>query len=180
MFFDEIDALAGRRGEEHGTKVTERVLNQLLAEMDGLEDLNDVLVIGATNRPDMLDTALLRPGRFDRILLVNAPTEEGRYSILEVHTKNMTLNKDVNLKEISRKTIGYTGADLESLVREAAMLALRENMDANEVKKKHFEGALEKVKPSVSKTSIEIYKKIEENYLRAAKTAVPVGGSYLG
>jgi transitional endoplasmic reticulum ATPase len=180
VFFDEIDALAGRRGEDHGAKVTERVLNQILAEMDGLEDLNDVLVVGATNRPDMLDTALLRPGRFDRILLVNAPTEEGRLSILEVHTKNSTLNKDISLKEIAKKTVGYTVADLESLVREAAMLALRESMEAKEIKKKHFDGALEKVKPSVSKSSIEIYNKIEENYLKSAKTAVPIGGSYLG
>ncbi|VVB82023.1 VCP-like ATPase [uncultured archaeon] len=97
VFFDEIDALAGRRGVEQGTKVTERVLNQMLAEMDGLEDLNDVIVIGATNRPDMLDTALLRPGRFDKILLVNAPEEEGRLQILKIHTKKMPLAKEVNL-----------------------------------------------------------------------------------
>ena len=84
IFFDELDALAGRRGLDVGTKVTDRVLNQLLAEMDGLEDLNDILIIGATNRPDMLDPALLRPGRFDKILLVNAPEEEGRLNILKI------------------------------------------------------------------------------------------------
>ena len=180
VFFDEVDALAGKRGEDHGNKVTERVLNQILAEMDGLEDLNDVLVIAATNRPDMLDTALLRPGRFDRILLVNAPTEEGRLNILNVHTKNMALTNDIKLKDLAKRTAGYTGADLESLVREAGMLALREDINAVEVKKKHFELALDKVKPSVSKSSIEVYKKIEENYLKSAKTAVPIGGSYLG
>ena len=180
VFFDEVDALAGKRGEDHGNKVTERVLNQILAEMDGLEDLNDVLVIAATNRPDMLDTALLRPGRFDRILLVNAPTEEGRLNILNVHTKNMALTNDIKLKDLAKRTIGYTGADLESLVREAGMLALREDINAVEVKKKHFELALDKVKPSVSKSSIEVYKKIEENYLKSAKTVVPIGGSYLG
>lgn len=178
IFFDEIDSLAGKRGEETGTKVTERVLNQMLAEMDGLEDLNNILVIGATNRPDMLDTALLRPGRFDKILLVNAPTEEGRYSILNVHTQKTKLNKNVNLKDLAKKTDGYTGADLEALVREAVMIALREDINVKEVNKEHFEEALKKVKPSVNKNVIEIYKRMEENYLKAAKAAIP--SSYLG
>ncbi len=234
IFFDEIDSLAGKRGMETGTKVTERVLNQMLAEMDGLEDMQDILVIAATNRPDLLDTALLRPGRFDRILLVNAPEEEGRKMILKIHTKDMPIKvskeeikefdkqfknekfrgdkvlskmmsdkpiqqsdldklkkKKINFKELSdkekllyylsKKTIGYTGADLKSLVREAAMLALRESIDSKEVNKKHFEEALKKIKPSVSKSSIDIYKKVEENYLKSAKAAVPVAGnSYLG
>ena len=180
IFFDEIDSLAGKRGIETGTKVTERVLNQLLAEMDGLEDLNDILVIGATNRPDMLDPALLRPGRFDRILLVNAPNEEGRLKILEIHTKKMPLNKNVKIKDVAKKSIGYTGADLESLCREAAMLSLRESIDSEQVKKKHFDEALNKIKPSVNKSTIEVYKKVEENYLKSAKAAVPVENSYLG
>lgn len=180
IFFDEIDALAGKRGLEMGTKVTERVLNQMLAEMDGLEDLNDVLVIGATNRPDMLDPALLRPGRFDKILLVGAPEEEGRLGVLKIHTKKMPLAKDVDLKDFAKKTIGYTGADLEALVREAAMLALRESKEAKQVKKKHFNAALGKIKPSVSKPTLEVYKKIEDNFMRPAKAAVPLEGSYLG
>ena len=180
IFFDEIDALAGKRGMETGTKVTERVLNQLLAEMDGLEELKDILVIAATNRPDLLDPALLRPGRFDKILLVNAPEEKGRLKVLEIHTKNMPLAKDVNIKEITKKTIGYTGADIEALAREAAMLSLRESIDAKSVKKKHFEEALKRVKPSVSKPTIEVYKKIEESMTKSVKAAVPVGGSYLG
>jgi transitional endoplasmic reticulum ATPase len=181
IFFDEIDSLAGKRGVETGTKVTERVLNQLLAEMDGLEDLKDVLVIGATNRPDMLDSALLRPGRFDKILLVGAPEEEGRLNILKIHTKNMPLTKDVNLKELAKKTSGYTGADLEAVAREAAMLSLRESIDSKDVRKKHFEEALKKIKPSVSKPMIEVYKKIEENYLKSSKAAIPTAGnSYLG
>tara|TARA_Y100000034_G_scaffold29868_1_gene36390 strand:- start:1868 stop:4159 length:2292 start_codon:yes stop_codon:yes gene_type:complete len=181
VFFDEIDALAGKRGMETGTKVTERVLNQLLAEMDGLEDLKDVLVIGATNRPDMLDPALLRPGRFDKILLVNAPEEKGRLNVLQIHTKDMPLTKDVNLKELAKKTSGYTGADLEAVAREAAMLSLRESIDSKDVRKKHFEEALKKVKPSVSKPMIEVYKKIEENFLKSSKAAVPTAGnSYLG
>ena len=181
IFFDEIDALAGKRGIEQGTKVTERVLNQMLAEMDGLEEINDVLVIGATNRPDMLDTALLRPGRFDKLLLVNASNEKGRETVLRIHTKNMPIkNKEPLIKDFAKKTEGYTGADLEALAREAAMLALRENIEAKEVKTKHFEEALTKVKPSVTKSSIDIYKKIEENYLKSAKAAVPATGSYLG
>jgi len=180
VFFDEIDSLAGRRGMEQGTKVTERVLNQLLAEMDGLEDLNDVLVIGATNRPDMLDTALLRPGRFDKILLVNAPEEEGRLQILKIHTGKMPLAKEIDLKEIAKETDGYTGADLEGVVREAAYFALREDIESKQVKKKHFTEALKKVKPSVNKSTIDLYKKIEDNYLRSAKSALPVDNSYLG
>ncbi len=180
VFFDEIDSLAGRRGMETGTKVTERVLNQLLAEMDGLEDLNDVLVIGATNRPDMLDTALLRPGRFDKILLVNAPEEEGRLQILKIHTSKMPLAKDINLNEFAKETTGYTGADLEAVVREAAYFALREDMNSKQVKKKHFTEAMKKIKPSVNKSTIDLYKKIEDTYLKSAKAAIPMDNSYLG
>jgi len=178
IFFDEIDSLAGKRGQETGTKVTERVLNQMLAEMDGLEDLKDVIVIGATNRPDMLDPGLLRPGRFDKILLVNAPEEEGRLNILKIHTKKMPLTKNVNLKEFAKKTEGYTGADLEAFVREAAMLALRENISSDKVEKKHFLEALNKVKPSVSESSIKVYKKVEDNYLKSAKAAIENSPGY--
>ncbi|MBU2104548.1 MAG: CDC48 family AAA ATPase [Nanoarchaeota archaeon] len=180
IFFDEIDSMAGKRGIETGTKVTERVLNQLLAEMDGLENLNEVLVIAATNRPDMLDPAVLRPGRFDKILLVNSPTEDGRKQILEVHTKNMPLAKNINLNEFAKKTDGFTGADLEALVREAGMIALKEDMESKQVKKKHFDDALKKIKPSVTKSTIDVYKKIEENLLKPSKVAVPIGNSYLG
>ena len=181
IFFDEIDSIAGRRGVDAGSKVTERVLNQLLAEMDGIEDLKDVLIVGATNRPDMLDPALLRPGRFDKILLVNAPEEEGRKNILEIHTKKMPLAKDVNLKDIAKKTMGYTGADLEGLVKEAGMLSLRESIDSEFVRKKHFEEALRKIKPSVNKPTIEVYKKMEENFLKSSNAAIPTtGNSYLG
>jgi len=190
VFFDEIDALASKRGMEQGTKVTERVLNQMLAEMDGLEDLKEVIVIGATNRPDMLDTALLRPGRFDKILLVNAPEEKERLSILKIHTKNMPIGenekgyteneKESLLTELSKKTEGYTGADLEAFVREAAYFALREDINSKIVTKKNFEQALDKVKPSVTKSTIEVYKKIEDTYLKSAKAALPTEGSYLG
>ncbi len=181
VFFDEVDSLAGKRGAESGTKVTERVLNQMLAEMDGIEDMSDILVIGATNRPDMLDPALLRPGRFDKILLVNAPDEKSRENILRIHTKNMPIKDKENLiKTFSKLTDGYTGADVESLVREAGMLALRENIESKEVKKKHFEEALKKIKPSVTKNTINVYKKVEEKFLKNAKAAMPQEGSYLG
>ena len=179
IFFDEIDSLAGKRGLDAGTRVTERVLNQLLAEMDGIEDLTNIVVIGATNRPDLLDGALLRPGRFDRILLVSAPTDKkSREEILKVHTKCVPLAKDVSIKEIIDRTEGFVGADIEALVREAAMLALRINKEAKEVTMKDFENALMKVRPSVSKGSIERYKKVEDDYIRNAKVALE--NSYLG
>ena len=172
IFFDEIDALASKRGLDLGTKVTERVLNQLLAEMDGLEELHDITVIAATNRPDMLDPALLRPGRFDRILLVPGPSKEGRLEILKIHTKKMPLDNDVSLEKFAEKTEGFVGADIENFVREAAMLGLRENIEIKTITKKHFEEALKKVRPSVTPTTMEVYKKMEEQYLKSAKTAL--------
>jgi transitional endoplasmic reticulum ATPase len=190
IFFDEIDSLAGKRGVEMGTKVTERVLNQMLAEMDGLEDLKDILVVGATNRPDMLDAALLRPGRFDKILLVGAADTKGRENILKIHTNKIPLGegkkaltakeREIFLKGLADKTEGYTGADLESLAREAAMLALRESLDLEFVSEKHFDEALKKVKPSITKSTMESYKKIEEAFLKSARSAVPDANSYLG
>ena len=181
VFFDEIDSLAGRRGVETGTKVTERVLNQLLAEIDGLEDLRDVTVIGATNRPDMLDPALLRPGRFDRVILVDIPDASSRKSIFEVHTKATPLASDVDLNELVRRTEGFVGADIEALVREAALQALRRDMGAKYVTKEDFEVAFLTVKPSVSTETAKHYRKIEEYYLKQAKSgSVSVGPVYAG
>ncbi|PIN89331.1 ATPase [Candidatus Pacearchaeota archaeon CG10_big_fil_rev_8_21_14_0_10_34_76] len=181
VFFDEIDALAGKRGLEVGTKVTERVLNQLLAEMDGLEGLKDVTVIAATNRPDMLDSALLRPGRFDRIVLVDVPDLESRKKIFEIHTKNMPLDKSVKMDVLIRKTEGFVGADIESFAREAAIHALRKNIKADKVTMEDFEEALVKVKPSVSEETAKRYKKIEEYYLKTAKAGLaPSGPIYTG
>ncbi len=180
VFFDEIDALASRRGIETGTKVTERVLNQLLAEMDGLEGLKDVTIIGATNRPDMLDPALLRPGRFDRIILVDVPDETSRRKILEVHTKNTPLATDVKLDEIVKFSEGFVGADIESLVREASMNALRKDMNAKIVTMKDFDEAFKKVKTSVSPDTAKRYKKIEEYYLKSVKAGLETGPLYTG
>jgi len=182
IFFDEIDSLAGKRGLEQGQKVTERVLNQMLAEMDGIEDLSNVIVIGATNRPDMLDSALLRPGRFDRILLVTSPEAKGREQIIKIHTKNMPLAKDVSIKKLINETEGYVGADIESMIRESAMLALRENINSKEVSMKHFDEAMKKVAGSVSERDVQKYKNIEEKYLKNVKAGMEKQGGegYLG
>lgn len=176
VFFDEIDALAGKRGMETGTKVTERVLNQLLAEMDGLEGLKDVTVIAATNRPDMLDSALLRPGRFDRILLVDVPNVESRRKIFEIHTKNMPLDKTVKFDQLMKKTEGFVGADIENLVREAGLNALRRNINTNTVTAQDFDEALARIKPSVSESTAKHYKKIEEYYLKKANAGLASAG----
>jgi transitional endoplasmic reticulum ATPase len=181
IFFDEIDSLAGKRGmEAGGNKVTEHVLNQILSEMDGIESNNDLVVIGATNRPDILDPAILRPGRFDRILLVGPTDKRGRLEIFKIHTKNMPLAKDVDINDLAEKTEGYVGSDIEGLCREAAMLALRKDIKADKVKLENFEEAMGKVKPSVTKSDIERYKKVEENYLKSAKAALENNANYLG
>ncbi|WP_405289931.1 CDC48 family AAA ATPase [Methanobrevibacter sp.] len=148
IFFDEIDAIAGARsGNDTDSGVTKRVVNQLLTEMDGLEELEDVAIIAATNRPDILDAGLMRPGRFDRHIQVSEPDEEARLAIFKVHTKNMPLSKDVDLKKLAKQTDGYVGADIESVCREAAMLALRDDLEASEITNKYFKDAIEKVKP---------------------------------
>ena len=147
IFFDEIDAIAGARsGNDTDSGVTKRVVNQLLTEMDGLEELEDVAIIAATNRPDILDAGLMRPGRFDRHIQVKEPDEEARLAIFKVHTKNMPLSKDVDLKKLAKQTDGYVGADIESIYREAAMLTLRENLEASEIPNKYFKEAIDKVK----------------------------------
>ena len=148
IFFDEIDAIASTRsGNDTDSGVTKRVVNQLLTEMDGLEELEDVAIIAATNRPDILDAGLMRPGRFDRHIQVGEPDEETRLAIFKVHTKDMPLAKDVDLKKLAKNTEGYVGADIESVCREAAMLTLRKDLDAKEIPYKYFKEAIDKVKP---------------------------------
>ena len=124
--------------------------------MDGLKSRGRVVVIAATNIPNAVDPALRRPGRFDRELEINAPNEKGRLEVLKIHTRNMPLKK-VNLDKISSKMVGYTGADIEGVVREAAILALRENNEAKEVTTKHFDAALEEVTPSVTEDTVKYY-----------------------
>ena len=166
IFLDEIDAVAPRRGISADSHVTERVVNQLLTEMDGLKTMNDVIVIAATNRPDMVDTALLRPGRFDRIILADVPDEKARLEIFKVHTAKMPL-KGVKLPELAKKTEGYVGADIEAVCREAAILALRKDMKAKEVTAKEFDDAVEKVRPSATKEIKQAYEDIKEHFKSA-------------
>ncbi len=157
VFIDEIDAIAGMRGTDV-THVTDRVVNQLLTEMDGISELKDVVVIAATNRPDILDPSLLRPGRFDRIIYVPPPDEKARLEILKVHTRNVPLADDVDLAEIAKETEFYTGADLEALVREAALNALRRNnLEPTAVTMEDFRKAMAVVGPSLDKDTVLLY-----------------------
>jgi transitional endoplasmic reticulum ATPase len=148
--------------------------------MDGLEEIKGVTIIAATNRPDMLDPALLRPGRFDRVILVDVPDTSSRKKIFEVHTRNTPLAKDIDVKEIVSLTEGFVGADIESLIREAAMSALRKNRDSKLVAWADFEEAFSKIKPSVSLETAKRYKKLEEYYLKNAKAGMEVGPIYTG
>ena len=162
IFFDELDSIAPMRGTDEGSHVMERVVNQLLSELDGLEALKDVVVIAATNRPDILDPALLRSGRFDRMLLVGPPDKLGRHEILKIQAAGMPKAEDVNLEELAELTEGYVGSDLTTLCREAAMLALRE--EGEKVEMNHFREALRKVRPSVEESMVSYYERISERF----------------
>ncbi|KTG08677.1 AAA family ATPase [Haloprofundus marisrubri] len=177
VFFDEIDAIATERGRNSGDSgVSERVVSQLLTELDGLEALEDVVVIATTNRPDLIDSALLRPGRLDRHVHVPVPDEEARRAILEVHTQHKPLADDVDLDRIARRTDGYVGADLEALAREAAMAASREfirsvkpeevddSVGNVRITMEHFEDALDQVGPSVTDETRQRYAEIEQRF----------------
>jgi transitional endoplasmic reticulum ATPase len=164
VFFDELDSIAPFRGMEDGSRVMERVVNQLLAELDGLEALKDVVIIAATNRPDIIDPALLRSGRFDRLVMIGAPDKFGRLEILKIHTKDMPNADDVNLEELAELTEGYVGSDLAALCREAVMLSLRENPDASSVEMNHYREALKKVRASVEESMVSYYERIHERF----------------
>lgn len=163
VFLDEIDSIAPRRGMYSGSHVTDSVVNQLLTSIDGLESMEGVVVIGATNRPDIIDQGLLRPGRFDRLVLINSPDEKARHEIFKIHTKDMPLAKDVDIKELASQTNGYSGADIEALCREAAMLAIRDDIKAKTVKNQHFEKAMESVRASITSDIIKFYGKLSED-----------------
>ena len=178
VFFDEIDSIAGERGRGQGggAEVGERVVSQLLTELDGLEQLEDVVVIATTNRPDLIDSALLRPGRLDRHVHVPVPDEEARRAIFEVHTRDKPLADDVDLDWLAAETEGYVGADIEAVSREASMAATREfinTVDAEDIdesvgnvriSREHFEYALSEVHPSVTSEVRERYDEIEERF----------------
>ncbi len=182
IFFDEIDSVAPTRGSSLGdSHVTERVISQFLTEMDGLEELRNVIIIAATNRPDIIDSALLRPGRFDRLLFVPPPDLEARKQIFKIHTRKTPLAEDVNLDELARKTDGYTGADIASLANTGVMLALREHIskakDPEDAKKRakglkvarrHFDEALQKIKP-MSTEELKMYERFSEQFSDSAR-----------
>ena len=176
MFFDEIDALGSERGSSgSGSKVGDRVLAQILTEMDGIEQLKDVIVVAATNRPDMIDKALMRPGRLDRIEYVPLPDEKTRLKIFQIHTKKKPLDGNIDLSELAKKTLNYSGAEIAAVCNEAALKALETNLQNSEdngeddnnaknnneliVNSKHFQEALNVVKPRIEPNSnlLKIY-----------------------
>ncbi len=167
IFIDEIDAIAPARGGDEHSRVTERVVDTLLTEMDGLKNMKGVFVLAATNRPDIIDPALLRPGRFDKVIEIPIPDEKTRKEILKIHTRNMPLASDVSLEELAKRTNGFTGADLENLVREAGMHAIRELLTETKLEEinpqiieaRHFEKALQTIRPSVSTEEVERIKR---------------------
>lgn len=161
VFLDELDALAPLRGAAAGEpQVTERIVNQLLSEMDGLEELRGVVVIGATNRPDIIDPALLRPGRFDELIMVPVPDSQTRHKILQVHTHNMMLADDVDFSELVKQTDSFTGADIAAVCKKAGRFALREDINASKVQMQHFLKALEETGPSVTPETTRYYENI--------------------
>jgi transitional endoplasmic reticulum ATPase len=161
VFLDELDSIAPARGQSFDSGVTQRVVNQILTSMDGLESLEGVVVIAATNRPDIIDPALLRPGRFDALIHIPIPDKETRLKILEVHTREMPL-KDVDLEKLAGELEGFVGADIEAVAREAALVALRNDPKANEVRAEHFEEAKKRVRSSVSEEAKRFFEEFEK------------------
>jgi transitional endoplasmic reticulum ATPase len=176
VFFDEIDAIAPVRGRDYGSRATERVISQILTEIDGLEELRGVVVIAATNRPDIVDPALLRPGRFDRLMNIPPPDMKAREEIFKIHTKKKPL-EEISLKELAERTEGYTGADIAAICNEAVMIAIREylkegkSLDRKSVEKelkvkaKHFYEAFNAIKPP-SKEELKWYAEIAKEFKR--------------
>ncbi|EZP72114.1 ATPase AAA [Sphingomonas paucimobilis] len=176
IFIDELDSLVPARGNGLGEpQVTERVVNTILAEMDGLEELQSVVVIGATNRPTLVDPALLRPGRFDELIYVPVPDESGRRHILSIHTAKMPLAGDVDLDLLARRTERFTGADLEDLVRRAGLIALRQSLSVDKVTQDHFLAALEETRASVTAEMEHEYEQIQSQLKQSAMRVDPIG-----
>ncbi|MFX1471960.1 MAG: CDC48 family AAA ATPase [Promethearchaeota archaeon] len=180
IFFDELDSIAPSRGRISGdSNVTERMVSQLLTEMDGLESMKDLVVVAATNRPDLIDRALLRKGRFDRWIYIPPPTAQGREAIFEIYLNKMPLDKDVKVKRLVEMTENFVGGDIENLCKEAGMHALKENR-ANEIEVvswRHFEEALKAVQASITPKDIADYEKMNEEFQRTAAkpSAAPPG-----
>jgi len=176
IFIDELDSLVPARGGGLGEpQATERVVNTILAEMDGLEELQSVVVIGATNRPNLIDPALLRPGRFDELVYVGVPDAAGRARILRIQTAKMPLAKDVDLDAVAAQTERYTGADLEDVVRRAGLVALRESLDTRAVTQAHFEAALADSRATVTPEMEAEYEAMSARLKQDAVSLQPLG-----
>ncbi len=180
VFIDEIDSIASLRSSGDDNDKGMSAINQLLTEMDGLEELNDVVVIAATNRPDVIDPAIMRAGRCDRMVMSSVPDQEARKEIFRIHTRNMPLDNSVSIEDLSMLTEGHVGADIELICREAAILALREDINTNIVSKKHFDASMDKVKGSISKEVMEMYEKFEENFRQTRGKAIKEKENYFG
>jgi len=176
VFIDEIDSIAPRRGTRSDSGVGDRVVNQLLTELDGVESLEGVTIIAATNRPDMIDPAIMRPGRIDRSMEVEIPDQEARKKIFEVHTGDMPLADDVSVEDLARNTEGYVGSDIESICREAGMNALRNDPETEEVTWKDFEEAIDEVRPTANEDNREEYQRMMER-LQKIEQGTDEGGS---
>lgn len=182
IFFDEIDSIAPKREAALDSHVTERVVSQILTELDGMEELKDIVIIAATNRPDIVDKALIRPGRIDRLIYIQPPAEGEREKIFKIHLRGKPLGEDVNLEELAKRTEGYVGADIAAICKEAAMLALRElikpGMDREsiakrskeiKIKKRHLYAAMERVKPTASEKDLREFEAMAEEFAKHAK-----------
>ena len=175
IFFDEFDSLVPRRGMGFGDSgVSERVISQLLTELDGVITLEDVVIIAATNKPDIVDPAVLRPGRFDRLIYVSEPDEKARLEIFKLYTKEMPITKDVDVAEMAKSTKNYSGADIEAVCREAAMFALRRDVESKEVTLADFQKALEKVNSSILPEMETWYKSFMRQVRRVQKPTTPI------
>ncbi|RHY33218.1 hypothetical protein DYB32_001795 [Aphanomyces invadans] len=166
VFFDEIDAVASSRGSG-SSGVADRVLSQLLNELDGIETLKQVILVAATNRPDLIDSALMRPGRIDRVLYVGPPDEVARAEILTIHTRKMPLAPDVVIRELAKATTRYSGAELASLCREAALCAMQEDVEALHIAKRHFDFALAQIVPQINDSMLAFFDAYRESHARA-------------
>ncbi len=182
IFFDEIDSITPQRGSGSSAQATERVVSQILTEMDGIEDIPDIVIIAATNRPDIIDPALLRPGRFDRLIYIRPPDTEEREKIFNLHLKGKPLGVDVDVSELSELTVEYVGADIKGICREAAMLALRENihidmsegdilkmLDKISIDRAHFKRALSRIRKTTSRNEIKLYERMANTFSREKK-----------
>ncbi len=174
IFFDEFDALVPMRGMGGDSRVTERVISQLLTEIDGLVSLENVVVIAATNRPDIIDPAVLRPGRFDRRVYVPPPDFEARRKILGIKTEEMPLDESVSLDDISKSMDGYSGADIDSLVREAGLNALRRDPEADSVITQDFDSAMDEIAPSITPEMVNWYENSKQRFREQSKPPIDI------